>query len=917
MLRGREVESARLDGLLDAAREGNSSALLIRGQPGVGKSALLRHALDRATGMTTVVVRGIESESELPFAGLADLVRALKQSLAGIPPVQSAVLTGAVALGPPVGGDRFAVYAATFSLLASAAESSPLLVVVDDIQWLDTGSAEALLFAARRVSAEGVLLLFALREGEPSALNLSDLPVLQVTGLRAEASMQVLAEQSAPVAPGVAAALHRATQGNPLALIEIPALLTDAQRAGSEALPDPLPSGPGLEHAFVRRVTALPVAAQRALLVVSASESTDIGPVRRALMHLEIAPEALEAAEAAGLITLDGADVRFRHPLIRSAIYHSATAASRREAHRALARALDAEQLADRCTWHLAVAADEPDESVASALEQTAERSIARSGYAASAKAFARAAQLTPEPAVRARRLLAAGNAFYLAGRPDEAIRCLDEANSCGPGRQLHAEIQHLRAVIEMWARRPLTAHELLMTEAELVLPENPTAACELMAEAVGPSIMAGRVRKGLATAERAFAIAQGLHGEPPLLVLIMLAAALINCGESAAGQEILNKALVRFRPGEPQSALSGPLILASLLDTERYDEAWQMTAGAASNARGAGALGILPYVLSVLSEIEFRTGRWTEAYASATESVRLARETDLRSAAAYTLVCLARVEAAFGKDADCIEHVRLAVETARLHGAESIYAYAGSALGLLELGRGRPEEAIVHLDEVRRFTQGHGLGEPNVVQWQPDQIESLARAGRTDEALNALTLLEEQAEHTGRIWAKAAAARCRGCLTEDATFESHFLRALSLHEMKPTPFEIARTHLCFGEALRRHRRRVEARQHLYEALHAFERLGAEPWANRARVELSATGERSRKRDVAASRQLTPQELQIALAVAGGATNREAATQLFLSPKTVEAHLSAVYAKLSIRSRSELARAFALEPTAT
>jgi DNA-binding NarL/FixJ family response regulator len=256
-------------------------------------------------------------------------------------------------------------------------------------------------------------------------------------------------------------------------------------------------------------------------------------------------------------------------------------------------------------------------------------------------------------------------------------------------------------------------------------------------------------------------------------------------------------------------------------------------------------------------------------------------------------------------------------MDIARTHGTESIFAYAGAALGSLELGRGRPEQAIVHLDEVGRFTQSHGLGEPNVVHWQPDLIESLARTGRTVEALRALEVLEKQADHTERTWAKAAAARCRGYLAGEASFEAHFTRALGLHQLKPTPFEIARTQLCFGEVLRRHRRRLEARQHLNEALHAFERLGAEPWANRARVELLATGERARKRDVAASRELTPQELQIALVVAGGATNREAAAHLFLSPKTVEAHLSSLYAKLGVRSRSELARVFASEQTAT
>jgi DNA-binding CsgD family transcriptional regulator len=320
---------------------------------------------------------------------------------------------------------------------------------------------------------------------------------------------------------------------------------------------------------------------------------------------------------------------------------------------------------------------------------------------------------------------------------------------------------------------------------------------------------------------------------------------------------------------------------------------------------------------LAVLSEVEFRTGNWPAAYAGATESVRLANETRQLSESSYSLACLARIEAHQGRDAECLEHAQSALEIARACGTDCIIAYAGSALGALELGRGHPERAVIHLEEVGRFTQTRGLGEPNVVHWQPDLIESLARTGRTVEALSALALLEVQGEHAGRIWAQAAAARYRGYLAEEAEFESHFARAIKLHQLMPTPFEIARTQLCFGEVLRRHRRRVDARKHLHEALQAFERLGAEPWANRARAELSATGERSRKRDVTSTRRLTPQELQIALAVASGATNREAAAQLFLSPKTVEAHLSSVYSKLGVRSRSELARIFASEQTAT
>jgi ATP/maltotriose-dependent transcriptional regulator MalT len=919
VLWGREAECLQLDGLLNAAREGRSGALVIRGEPGMGKSALLRYALERASGMTTIVARGMESESELPFAGLADLVRPLRHALAGMPPLQVAVLSGAVALGPPIEGDRFAVCAATLGLLASAAESSPLLVVVDDIQWLDSGSAEAVLFAARRISAEGVLVLLAIREGEPTSLELSDLPVLHVTGLTEKASLELLADQAtARVLHRVAADLHAATQGNPLALIEISTMLTGAQRAGLEALPDPMPSGPRLEHAFVRRVGALPIDTQRALLVAAASESTDIGPIRQAVEQLGLSARAFEAAESSGLVTLDGADIRFRHPLIRSAIYQSAAPGNRREAHSALAQALDGEQVADRRTWHLAAAAAGPDESVASALERTAIRSMARSGYSASAKAFGRAAHLTPERADRARRLVSAANAFYLAGQHAEALHHLDEAAALVPDERSLSEIERLRAVIEMWARTPMLAHELLLAEAERVLANDPESAANLLAEAVAPCVMAGQVHEALSTAKRAHALAQKASREtPPLLISVVLVMALIISGESVRAQQLLDESLARFKAGGPETAHSAMFLMTSIFNVERYDEARQMAAGAAASARRAGAVGLLPYTLAVLSEIEFRTGHWPEAYASASESVRLADETGQRSASAYSLVCLARVEAAQGRDANCIEHVRSAIELAREHGTESILAYAGAALGLLDLGRGRPEQAVVHLEGVALFTQPRGLGEPNVIHWQPDLIESLARTGRTVEALAALELLDRQAEHTGRVWATAAAARCRGYLTEDAGYESHFTRALALHQLKPTPFEIARTQLCFGEVLRRHRRRIEARHHLNDAMHVFERLGAEPWANRARIELLATGERSRKRDVAVSRKLTPQELQIALAVAGGATNREAAAQLFLSPKTIEAHLSNVYAKLAVRSRTELARVFASEQPTT
>lgn len=887
--------------------------LVIQGEPGVGKSSLLRYASDQASGMQTVAARGIESESELPFAGLADLVRPLNQSLGSIPAAQSAALSSAVAIGPPVAADRFAACAATLSLLATAAESEPLLVLVDDLQWLDDSSADAILFAARRLALEGVVMVLAVREGETGDLDLSGLPVLRLAGLGETAALQFLDQsEDAPVSPAVGLSLHQATGGNPLGLLELPNLLTPAQRDGREPLPDPLPSGPRLEQAFLKRLSRLPVATQRALLVAAAAESSDVVTIRRALQFMEIAVDALHSAEAAGLVATDGVHLRFRHPLIRSAIYQAVDPARRREAHAALAQALDAEHVADRRAWHLAAAATEPDETVAQALEEAATRSLSRSGYAAASRGFGRAAALTPAAESRARRYFAAAHAADLAGQRDAVVRYLDEAAASHPNAALHFEIQRLRAVTETWVRRPMAAHRMLMAEAA---GADPDMAAILLAEATIPVFMAGEIPLAMATARRAYEMASRSGREVPLVVNTIMAEALVLAGEAVAASPLVDRSLRLALTRGPAASREVQYLPFSLVALERYEEARLLIAGAASMARDASAVGILPYVLAILCELEFRTGNWAAAYAAGTESVRLSEETGQRSGSAYGLVCLARVEAAQGRDADSQAHLASAMDLARTHGLGSIFVYAGATAGLLELGRGRLEPALVHLENVANLVRSLGGAEPNVVQWQPDLIETLVQIGRTAEADAALEELERQAEYTGGTWAQAAAARCRG-LQARADFERHFTRALELHQRKPAPFEIARTKLCLGEVLRRNRRRVEARQPLYEALHAFERLGAEPWAARVRAELSATGERGRPRNLASSRRLTPQELQIALAVAGGATNREAAARLFLSPKTVEGHLSRIYDKLDIRSRSELVRLFARESPA-
>ena len=910
VLLGRRAERARLDGLIDQSQAGKSAVLVIGGEPGVGKSELLRYAIDNAgaAGLMTLVVRGIESESELPFVNLADLIRPISDVLDSIPASQAAVLAGALALGPSIPGDRFAVCVATLSALAAAAERTPLLVVVDDIQWLDASSAEALLFSARRLGTEGIAMLFAFREGEQMTLDLADLPLLNLGGLDEAASIQLLRRTHGAVSARVAAALHQAVRGNPLALVEIPALLSERERSGIEPLPEPLPAGAYLEQAFLRRVSALSEATRKALLLAAASESTDIGVLRRALEHLDLPARSLEPAESAGLIAIDGVDARFRHPLIRSAVYQSADPVARRDAHRALASALDGEQVADRRAWHMAAASTEPDESVAAALEDAALRSQGRSGYGPAALALVRAAALSQSSYERARRLLAAANAFQLAGRPDEGLRFLDEAIACGPPERMRFQIEHLRAMIEIWVRNPMAAHRRLLIEAERAERKDPIAAAMLMAEATTPCFMAAELQLALKTARRARALADQVGTPAPLLVDSALSAAMILSGMAVEAGPLLDDCLRRVVVGDAETARQAQNIPFALLVVERYAEAHALIAGLVAAARAVSAVGILPYGLTVLSELEVRVGNLSAAYATGTEALRLAIETGQRSASSYSLVTLARVEAAQGRDDDCRAHTREATEVARTNGLASIFNYASAALGLLELGRGRPAEALAQLTQTREGFSRAVLSDPNLIQWQPDYIESLARSGRTSDAVREVEILEADAERTDRAWARATAARCRGFISQDG---EQFRRALELHKVSPSPFEVARTQLCYGEILRRQRKRVEARHVLRESLNTFERLGAEPWAARAHNELAATGEKSRKRNVAATRQLTPQELQITLAVAQGATNREAAAQLFLSPKTVESHLSSAYRKLGARSRTELVRIFA------
>lgn len=911
MLVGREPECERIDHLLDEARQGRSGALVLRGEPGIGKSALCAYALGCADGMTVLKVRGIESEAELPFAALADLVRPLLGHIGDIPPPQASALKAALALGPPVAGDRFTTCAATLSLLAAAAEDRPLLAVVDDVHWIDRSSAQAVLFTARRLGAEGIAVLVASRDGEATPFDSADLPELLLRGLDQDSAALLLASSGdVEIARPVVEQLTAATDGNPLALLELPALLTAAQLIGAEPLAEPLPTSDELERAFLRRVHQLSDATQAALLIASAGGSNEFDSICAAIECAALDPAALDAAERAGLIAVDGNTFEFRHPLLRTAVYHGAPASARRAAHEAVAQGLGS----DRRAWHLAAAAPTPDANVAAELETAALAARARGGHAEAAAAFEQAARLTSESEGQARLLREAADEARRAGQAVRTLALLDEALAATANPDLRARIQHLRGVVEMWRGAPIAAYEHLIAEATRIAATDPLKAAWMLTDAGWACFMAGEIAAGRTAAERAFALTERSGGLAEILATALLGISLLLSGEREQAEPLLR----RYEPMledteflERGYSVVWPAAQA-LVWLEEHGKARDVFTRVIGRARTESTPSLLPYMLTGLAELDFRTGAWPHAYANASEAARLAEETEQPAALAFALAVLARIEAALGREDECRAHVARAVDLAAF-GVGAVVVFAGAAAGLLELGIGRGEEAIGHLDSVARRVREHGLGEPTVIQWGPDLIEAYVRAGMREEASDALASFEREAEASRSTWALAAAARCVGLLACDDEFEGEFARAIDLHDQLASPFEKARTELCLGERLRRARRRSEARPHLRSALERFERLGAAPWAKRARSELSASGETLRRPEAGVAHDLTPQELQVAMAVAAGATNREAGAALFLSPKTVEAHLGRVYRKLNVRSRTELAALLARE----
>ena len=914
MLVGRTQELAELAALLDQAREGQSASLVLHGEAGIGKSTLLDEAVAAATGFRVLRARGYESESDIAYAGLLDLLMPLFDLVDRIPTAQAGALRGALAIDDPTPSAPFAVPAAVLSLLSLAAEEQPVLAIVDDVHWLDAASLDALLFVARRLSAEGIVLLLGARDGEgldPEGLGL---PRLGVTGLDAGSARSLLSERNAGLPSPVAEQLLDTAAGNPLAIIEIPTALSSAQLSGREPLPAPLPVGTSVETAFHRQLQDVAPETRRALVVISAMESGRVDLCHAAMDHLGIPREALGPAEDAGLVHYEAGRIDLRHPLLRAAVYHGATPPERRAAHEALAVVAPDSR---RRAWHMAIAAVAPDENVAEALEAAGHDARGRGASAAAASAFARAAELSVDEHRRARRELEGALDFTIAGQFERALSLIDAAfPRAADDPILQADLRRARGHVELRRGAPQRAFELLEAEARRVAPDDPIRAALTLLEASVAHMMTGDMQALEETARRALALAEGKL--PPLEVAatLIIGETLLALGRTEEGDPMIEQAGPLLYEGDPLSGLPEIIGMAGQASVwiERFDRAEIILDRLVNAAREASAVGVLIYPLAARSHLDFRRGRWQAAYADAAESVELARETGQIGLMAHSLTALARVESAMGRHEEAQAHGRESLELCRALGSDAIRVYALAAIAFDDLIRGRIESAVELLDEAHDLADRLHMDEPGLVQWPPDHVEALARAGMPDRAQVSLDRFAAHAEATQRRWALAAAERCRGILAGAGDFAPHFERALALHEGDQQPFERARTQLAFAERLRRARQRADARPHLTSALETFEKLGARPWAQRAREELEATGGPTGPRaDAPGSDDLTPGELKIALLVAQGLTNREVAAALFLSPKTVEHHLSSIYRKLDVRSRTQLARLFAEE----
>ena len=907
-LLGRRAERAALDRLLERARAGRSAVLVVCGEPGIGKTALLDYAAGQASGFRVVRAWGAESEMELPYAGLHQLCLPLLDRLEKLPGPQRDALQVAFGLREGQPPERFLVGLAILSLLSGSAEDQPLACLVDDAQWLDHSSVQALAFAARRLLAEPVALIFAVRE--PSGeRELAGLPELTVAGLGdADARALLASAVHGRLDPQVLDRIVAETGGNPLGLLQLPRGLSPAELAGGFWLPGTRPLANRIEHSFYRQFQALPRETRRLLITAAAEPTGDVTLLWRAAELQALEADAAAPAETAGLIDF-GARVRFGHPLIRSAVYQAASAGDRRAAHRALAAATDPDVDPDRRAWHRAHAAARPDEAVAAELERSASRAQARGGAAAAAAFLQRATDLTPDPARRAARALAAAQAKFDAGAADAAYRLLATAQA-GPLDDLQrARLERLRARLAFSLVRGSDAPPLLLNAARRLAPLNAALARDTYLEAAGAAIFAGRLSGNPGVRETAEAARAAPAGpQPPRAVDVLLDGIATRFTDGyAAGVGPLRRALYTYRQAQQPGGedmpwrwlwLECPVTPEPLAAELWDDEAWHHLATlAVSLARDAGALAVLPIALSYRACVHVHAGEFDAAAALIEEAKAISAAT---GSAPLRYTCLVLL-AWRGQESEALEVIQAGIEDVTARGEGRALGLAEYATAVLHNGLGRYDAALA---AAQRACQYEDLG---FFGWAlTELVEAAARSGRLETAAEALEALTGRTRASGTEWALGLEAGSRALLSDGQAADALYQEAIGRLGKTRIVVQLARARLLYGEWLRRANRRQDARGALRAAYEMFSRIGADGFAERARRELAATGETVRKRTVETFAELTSQEAQIARLVREGRSNQEIAAELFISPRTVEWHLGNVFSKLGITSRKDL-----------
>jgi DNA-binding CsgD family transcriptional regulator len=906
-LRGRRGERAALDRVLDTARAGSSAVLVLCGEPGIGKTALLRYAASRASGFRVLRASGFESEMELPFAGLHQLCGPLLGQLEQLPGPQRDALRVAFGLREGTAPDRLLVGLAVLSLMAQAAEGQPLACLVDDAHWLDRSSRQALAFVARRLLAEPVALLFAVR-GVGDEHELAGLPQLTVRGLGERDARGLLASAvHGPLDPQVRDRIVAEADGNPLALLQLPRGLGPADLAGGFFwLPDTRPVSSRVEHSFAQRFRSLPPESQRLLLTAAAERSGDVALLWRAAQRQGIPVDAAAAAEAAGLVEL-GAQMRFRHPLARSAVYRTASPEDRRAAHRALAEALDPQVDPDRRAWHRAHAAVAPDEAVAAELESSAGRAQARGGLAAAAAFFERAVVLTPGAAQRAGRALTAAQAKVQAGAFDAAVQLLGMAEAAPLDDMQRARADLLRAQLAFAANRGSDAPPLLLKAAKRIERIDVGLARATYLDALNAALFAGRLASPGGTPQEVAAAARAAPrpSHPPRGPDLLLDGLAVIWSEGyAAGSPLLRQALGAFDGETSAEEDIRWLWLVCAAAIQLWDDArWDTLSGRYVHlTRDAGALSELPLALSQRAGILFFAGELASA-TSLVEEMQVVREATGSRLAPYGSLALAALR---GDEAE-MSILATATKDEVVQRGEGIgISLTEWATAVLHNGLGHYQNAMAAAETASAYLSNVS---PSVNWGLVELVEAAQRCGQPERATDAFHRLSESTSASGSDWGLGVEARSRALLSEGDVADRLYREAIERLGRTRMRAELARAHLLYGEWLRREDRRIDARDQLRVAYEMLTALGMEGFADRGRRELLAAGETVRGRTVETLTDLTDltaQEAQIARLARDGRTNQEISSQLFISPRTVEWHLRNVFAKLGITSRKEL-----------